>query len=107
MPRLHLVDLEDLSWFPAPVRDAGTGYLQLMIHVSVPLVRLMVLWDGVVSYLRTYDVRELRALVESVSGGERFDWEIGEFAGKAPIPVTYLIGVPRAWRIIAERGAVQ
>jgi hypothetical protein len=71
-------------------------WTNLLFTYFVPLVPLMVLWDGVVSCLRTYDVRELRALVESVSGGERYDWEIGELAGKAPIPVTYLIGVPRA-----------
>lgn len=70
-------------------------WTNLLFTYLVPLVPLMVLWDGVVSCLRTYDARELRALVESVSGGERFDWDVGELAGKAWIPVTYLIGVPR------------
>ena len=28
MPRLHLVELEDLPWFPAVWRDAGTAYLR-------------------------------------------------------------------------------
>ncbi len=226
MPRLHLVELEDLPWFPAPVRDAGTGYLQFMIHAGdayapaipllaqavrrsgatrlvdlcsggggpwrrlkgelaaagldlpilltdkfpnpgaadaihgnramdgvtfhptpvdarhvpatiggfrtmftafhhfrmllapfivlllmpwvrpfrlsnllvtylIPLVPLMILRDGIVSALRTYDVRELQSLVDAVKGGERFHWDLGELPAKGPIPITYLIGTPR------------
>lgn len=34
MPRLHLVELEDLPWFPAVLRDAGTAYLRLAADVT-------------------------------------------------------------------------
>lgn len=30
LPRLHLFELEDLSWFPSTVRDLATDYLQFM-----------------------------------------------------------------------------
>ena len=59
----------------------------------VPAVPLVVLWDGVVSCLRTYSPRELRQLVEPFAE-EGYAWDIGEEYGKAPIPVTYLIGYP-------------
>lgn len=34
MKRMHLVELEDLPWFPAVLRDGGTAYLALALRVS-------------------------------------------------------------------------
>lgn len=34
MPRLHLVELEDLPWFPATLRDGGTAFLALAERMS-------------------------------------------------------------------------
>ncbi|MEN0066188.1 MAG: class I SAM-dependent methyltransferase [Myxococcota bacterium] len=34
MKRLHLVELEDLPWFPAIVRDGGTAYLELIERLA-------------------------------------------------------------------------
>ena len=60
----------------------------------------MVLFDGMVSCLRTYTPDELRALAaESTPDG--YAWEAGE-VGDGPIPVTYLVGVAVA---PDERGA--
>ena len=45
LPRLHLFELEDLSWFPAVIRDLATDYLHFMetrfaLHQPVvPLLR--------------------------------------------------------------------
>lgn len=45
LPRLHLVEFEDLTGFPAAIRDLGTDYLQFMqtrlrLHTAiVPLLR--------------------------------------------------------------------
>jgi hypothetical protein len=36
MGRMQLVELEDLPWFPAALRDMATDYLQIMLHVSNP-----------------------------------------------------------------------
>ena len=30
LPRLQLFELEDLPWFPRPIRDLATDYLRLM-----------------------------------------------------------------------------
>jgi hypothetical protein len=30
LPRLQLVELEDLTWFPHTIRDLATDYLQFM-----------------------------------------------------------------------------
>ncbi|MDP2314402.1 MAG: class I SAM-dependent methyltransferase [Pseudomonadota bacterium] len=34
MKRIHLVELEDLPWFPGILRDGGTSYLALALRVS-------------------------------------------------------------------------
>ncbi|MDP2309776.1 MAG: class I SAM-dependent methyltransferase [Pseudomonadota bacterium] len=34
MKRSHLVELEDLAWFPAILRDGGTAYLELAVRLS-------------------------------------------------------------------------
>jgi len=71
-------------------------FSRILFTYIIPLVPLVVLWDGVVSCLRTYSPDELRALVAEVPGSEHYDWQIGQERGaKGPIPVTYLTGVPR------------
>jgi hypothetical protein len=63
---------------------------------AAPLVPLIVLWDGVVSCLRTYSPAELLELTEGL-GGKGYLWESGEERQqRSPIPVTYLIGYPTA-----------
>ncbi len=70
-------------------------WTNLLFTYLIPVVPLMVVWDGVVSCLRTYDVTELRALASEADPDGDFDWEIGESYQRGPIPVTYLIGTPR------------
>jgi len=69
---------------------------RLLLTYLVPAVPLMVLWDGLVSCARSYTVAELEALVASVPEAGALRWEAGEARGGSPIPVTYLIGLPRA-----------
>jgi len=58
----------------------------------VPIIPMVLLFDGVVSCFRTYRPRELREIVDKLTANE-YQWEIGEHSsGKAPI--TYLIGCP-------------
>jgi hypothetical protein len=66
--RPHL--LEDQPWLPRPIR-------------------MVVLFDGLVSCRRTYTPGELRALA---SGLGSYRWVIGKAWGKNPVPVSYLIG---------------
>ncbi len=62
----------------------------------VPVLPLLILFDGIVSCLRTYSPDELRALVAGVDA-PGYDWQIGTSkAPGSPIPITYLIGVPSA-----------
>jgi SAM-dependent methyltransferase len=60
---------------------------------AVPVVPLVVLWDGVVSALRTNTPEEMEALGRVASDG--CVWSAGRAKGRAPVAVSYLIGVPR------------
>lgn len=61
----------------------------------VPVVPLAVMFDGIVSCLRTYTPEELLALAASVPGASGYRWEAGvERIGGLPVGVTYLIGYP-------------
>ncbi len=60
---------------------------------AVPVVPLVVVFDGIVSCLRSYTPAELQALA-AAAGTEDYTWETGVVRGRAPIPVTYLIGYP-------------
>src|SRR5207244_4464717 len=64
----------------------------------LPAVPLIVLFDGIVSCLRTYTPAELMCLVDGVpNAAEAFHWEAGEAAPiRGGLPVTFLIGYPRA-----------
>ena len=75
---------------------------RLLFTYLVPLIPLLVLFDGTMSFLRLYLEDEMRELVASTPGHERFVWDIwimkrcGVRAG-----AMYLVGVPRrrgSWR---------
>jgi hypothetical protein len=68
---------------------------RLLFTYVVPIIPLVLLFDGVVSCLRTYCPQELCEIIKKLSGME-YRWEVGEHSkafGQAPI--TYLIGYPQ------------
>ena len=64
-----------------------------------PLVPLIVLFDGIVSCLRTYNPSELESLTAELASENEYVWRVGEQKNKnSPLPVTFLIGYPCAGR---------
>lgn len=64
---------------------------RLLWTYLVPIIPVVLLFDGVVSCLRTYRPQELREMVATLNGSE-YEWETGELAtGHA---ITYLMGCP-------------
>lgn len=57
----------------------------------LPVIPFVLFFDGVISCLRAYSQKELRALVDQLGGD--YVWQIGEERGRVA-PVTYLIGYP-------------
>jgi len=66
----------------------------LLFTYLIPVIPLGVLFDGIVSCLRTYSPSELDELVEPLRGNG-YTWEVGEARGEASrLPITYLLGYP-------------
>jgi hypothetical protein len=63
----------------------------------LPAIPLVVLWDGVISCLRSYTVPELRAL--AAAAGEGYAWDAGvSRVPRLPVPLTWLVGYPAPHR---------
>jgi hypothetical protein len=57
-------------------------------------VPLFVLWDGVVSSLRTYSVKEMNQLVSQLNNRKSFEWETGKIKS-GPSKILYLLGIKK------------
>jgi hypothetical protein len=85
-------------WWLSPV--VFTPFLRpfrwsrLLWTYALPIIPLVLLFDGIVSCLRSYRPHELREMVEGLRPAE-YHWEIGEQAGtKGGPPITFLVGYP-------------
>ncbi len=68
---------------------------RLLWTYLIPVVPILVLFDGVVSCLRTYSPQELQTLVNELPPTlNGYHWEMGEEKPKRGFPVTYLLGYP-------------
>ncbi len=64
---------------------------RIIFTYFIPLVPIFVLWDGIVSSLRTYSVKEMENLVNELENKDQFDWEIGR-KKSGPGVNLYLLG---------------
>jgi hypothetical protein len=71
---------------------------RLLWTYVIPLIPFVLLFDGVVSCLRTYQPNELREIIGKLTDAE-YQWQVGEHPnGRFRAPITYLIGRPQALR---------
>jgi hypothetical protein len=68
---------------------------RLLCTYVLPIIPLVLLFDGVVSCLRTYRPQELREIIAKLPATE-YQWEMGERTNpRGEVPIAYLIGYPR------------
>lgn len=67
---------------------------RIIFTYLIPIVPLFVMWDGIVSSLRTYSVKEMEELIEGVDGKDSFDWEVKRVKS-GPGVILYLLGLPK------------
>ena len=68
--------------------------LQLVFTYLVPVLPLMIFWDGLVSQLRTYTPAEMIAMTRELSAPD-YQWDCGTIAvPRTPLAVPYLTGQP-------------
>lgn len=89
-----------LVWWLSPL--VFTPFLRpfrwsrLLWTYLLPVIPLVLLFDGIVSCLRSYRPQELREMVQGLRG-TKYHWEVGEQAGTKGGPaITYLVGYPSA-----------
>jgi hypothetical protein len=81
-------------WFAPFVRPFR--WSRLLFTYVVPVIPFVLLFDGIVSCLRTYRPSELSDLVHEL-GATDYEWQTGEIHESAlKTPITYLIGLPCA-----------
>jgi len=67
---------------------------RIVFTYLIPIVPLFVLWDGVVSSLRTYSVKEMNQLINQVEVKETYSWEVKKIKS-GPGVILYLTGVKK------------
>ncbi|PHN02506.1 hypothetical protein [Flavilitoribacter nigricans] len=68
---------------------------RIVFTYLIPIIPLVVLWDGIVSALRTYSVPEMNALVAQLDRTEDYNWDIGRIRS-GPGQVLYLLGTKQS-----------
>jgi hypothetical protein len=94
LPSLIAMLFSPLSnWLTTPfIRPFKIG--RILFTYLIPIVPIVVLWDGIVSSLRTYSVGEMKALTTKLHHIESYDWEIGRVKS-GPGVVLYLLGTKK------------
>lgn len=64
---------------------------RIIFTYLIPIVPILILWDGVVSSLRTYSVEEMNVLVSNLNNKDNFNWEVGKVKS-GPTKILYLLG---------------
>jgi hypothetical protein len=69
---------------------------RILCTYVLPIIPFVLLFDGVVSCLRTYRPQELRDLIAKLTPAE-YHWDVGVRSNSSGrVPIAYLIGYPRA-----------
>jgi hypothetical protein len=69
---------------------------RLLLTYVLPVIPFVLLFDGIVSCLRSYRPQELRELIANLPPAEYY-WDVGERSNSSGrVPIAYLIGYPRA-----------
>lgn len=67
---------------------------RIIFTYLIPLIPIFVLWDGVISCLRTYSIEEMNKLVSDLRGTENYNWEIGKVKS-GPGVILFLLGTKK------------
>ncbi len=81
-----------LVWFLTP-RIRPFRWSRLLFTYAIPVVPLVLWFDGIVSCLRAYSREELTEMIDSIPDSA-YQWELGE-ERTGLLPVTYLVGYPK------------
>ena len=64
---------------------------RILFTYIIPIVPLFVLWDGVVSSLRTYSLNEMQEMIDELENNTSYHWKTGSVKS-GPGIILYLVG---------------
>ncbi len=67
---------------------------RLLFTYLIPILPILILWDGIISVLRTYTRNELHEMISTLDNTDSFSWEIDIVKGK-PNEILYVLGIPK------------
>ncbi|MGB0891611.1 MAG: hypothetical protein ACPGUU_04605 [Flavobacteriaceae bacterium] len=67
---------------------------RIIFTYLIPIIPLVCLFDGIVSSLRTYSVKEMTDLVNQIKNNDNFHWDINRVKS-GPGVILYLLGTPK------------
>ena len=67
---------------------------RIIFTYLIPVLPLVILWDGLISVLRTYTVTELKQMIFELTNNTRFEWDVDIAKGKQN-EILYLVGMPK------------
>jgi hypothetical protein len=67
---------------------------QVVFTYLIPILPVMIFWDGLISQIRTYSPDEMRAMTKGMAAPD-YEWECGTMkVPGTPLSVPYLTGMP-------------
>lgn len=93
MPILTTPLIAILGVWLSTLRIRPLSLSRILWTYILPIIPLVISWDGVVSNLRTYLPSELKAMTATLTT-EGYQWEVGEIKKDRKPPITYLLGYP-------------
>lgn len=102
LTRRHLLDIVYIALFSLASALFYTPFikpfrwLKLVLTYLLPIIPFILVFDGIISCLRTYSPKELQVMVTKIRGNNDYNWEIGIKKLKYfPGGITYLMGYPK------------
>jgi hypothetical protein len=85
--------LEPASFFFLTPFFKPFRWSRLLFTYIIPLIPLCTMWDGCVSVLRFYSMKEMERLTSEVSF-RGYQWSVGQEKNSVIASFNYIIGVP-------------
>lgn len=67
---------------------------RIIFTYLIPLVPIFTFWDGFISVLRTYSIKEMNELIVGIPNSNTYDWEVSKVKS-GPGEILYLLGSPK------------
>ncbi|MDN3669130.1 hypothetical protein QWY93_07300 [Echinicola jeungdonensis] len=67
---------------------------RLLFTYLLPIIPLIIWWDGLVSSFRTYSLSEMENLIKNLKNGDQMNWEMAKVKS-GPGIIIYLLGLPK------------